>query len=587
MPELIAQSTESADRWRRTLPEERVIAIGRQAGTWSVPWDGLISRRHFQVEWRDDRLHVERLPGATNPIFFDGTPSDRFTLGIGQHFVVGKTTFRVVDESLDLTRSRPQPFWERTFELDQLAATRFSIAEQRIDALVRLPELITHSGNDVEMAMKITSLLLDAISQATAAAVVEESSESEAPFQVVHYDVGPRRNREFAPSVRLIERAWGSGNAELHRWRQPQTGDAAATERPGTDWAFCLPVPSPSRRWALYVEGVETEADEAAEVRTLQDDLKFTQVVAHMVSNVREARYWEQHLARLRPFFSPSILDWLVEAPGRHLEPGYADIAVLFCDLRGFSDASERAGDLMQLLRRVGRALGVMTSQILAEGGVVGDFHGDAAMGFWGWPATEGDPVLQAARAALAIRARLDLAAGTADDHLAGFRAGIGLACGSAVAGPIGTHDQVKVTVFGPVVNLAARLETLTKKVHAPVLIDQSTADHLRSHLPPELGRLRRVARVRIAGTSRVEEVSELLPPAAQMAALPDEAVAAYEEALDAFEQGDWERAHARLHEVPPGDRVKDWIVGEIVRHDRRPPADWDGVLALSSDDKS
>ena len=67
-------------------------------------------------------------------------------------------------------------------------------------------------------------------------------------------------------------------------------------------------------------------------------------------------------------------------------------MTVLFCDLRGFSRESERsADDLFGLLERVSRALGVMTHHILEEGGVIGDFHGDAAMGFWGWPIAQAD----------------------------------------------------------------------------------------------------------------------------------------------------------------------------------------------------
>ncbi len=79
---------------------------------------------------------------------------------------------------------------------------------------------------------------------------------------------------------------------------------------------------------------------------------------------------------------------------------------------------------------------------------MVGDFHGDAAMGFWGWPLPQTDAVVRACRAALAIRSAFEAA--EAGSPLADFRIGIGIASGRAVAGKIGTIDQVKVTVFGP-----------------------------------------------------------------------------------------------------------------------------------------
>src|SRR5262249_32145654 len=148
------------------------------------------------------------------------------------------------------------------------------------------------------------------------------------------------------------------------------------------------------------------------------------------------------------------------------------------------------------LLERVSKALGVMTRQILDHGGVVGDFQGDAAMGFWGWPLAQSDTVERAAAAALAIRAEFEKAANLPDHPPADFRVGIGIATGRAVAGKIGTSDHVKVTVFGPVVNLAARLESMTKFVGAPILLDRSTAAALRNRLSPELGRIRRIAKV-------------------------------------------------------------------------------------------
>ena len=215
----------------------------------------------------------------------------------------------------------------------------------------------------------------------------------------------------------------------------------------------------------------------------------------------------EHRHATLSQFFSPVVLDTLaVEDPEVVLAPRETEVSVLFCDLRGFSRESERqAGDLLGLLQRVSRALGVMTHHIREQGGVVGDFQGDAAMGFWGWPLPQHDAVLRTCRAALAVRAEFEATAG--------FHAGIGVATGRAVAGKIGTVDQVKVTVFGPVVNLASRLEGMTKILRAPILLDEATARIVRQQVPRDVARVRRLAIVRPYGLDTPLEVSELLPP--------------------------------------------------------------------------
>ena len=120
--------------------------------------------------------------------------------------------------------------------------------------------------------------------------------------------------------------------------------------------------------------------------------------------------------------------------------------------------------------------LGVSTQAILAHGGVVGDFHGDATMGFWGWPVHRGDEIEHVCRAALDIRRRLVELRESGDSRLDQFQMGLGIAFGSIVAGKIGTIDPVKVTAIGPAVNLAARLEALTRQLKASILIDAETS---------------------------------------------------------------------------------------------------------------
>ncbi len=74
-----------------------------------------------------------------------------------------------------------------------------------------------------------------------------------------------------------------------------------------------------------------------------------------------------------------------------------------------------------------------MTHHILHAGGVVGDFHGDAAMGFWGWPINEPQSILQACTPRWPSRMEFDRNSNHPAMALAGFRAGIGIASGPAV----------------------------------------------------------------------------------------------------------------------------------------------------------
>jgi adenylate cyclase len=149
------------------------------------------------------------------------------------------------------------------------------------------------------------------------------------------------------------------------------------------------------------------------------------------------------------------------------------------------------------------------------------------------------------------------------------------------VAGGIGTPEQVKVTVFGPPVNLAARLQDLTKLLRVPILLDEATATALRQGVDTgSLLRVRRLARLIPAGLTRPLTVAELLP-AGPHSPLTDADLITYEQALDAFLTGQWDEAYRLLHRIPPDDRGKDLLMEIILQHGRKPPPSWSGAIPI------
>jgi adenylate cyclase len=611
MSDLIAQGEEAQQRWRRRLPRGDRVILGRSSGVWAVPWDPRISRRHAELLWDGQQLQVFRLPTARNPVFHRGQESARFAVAPGDHFVIGHTRFTLVQQRVDVAWEAPQPLQQQSFSAQYLKQVQFRNPDYRIEVLSRLPEAISGAAGDQELCVRLVSMLLAGVPRADTAAVVElvrwqpeeaiEGGSADRPGKspeqtvaILHWDQRTVSDDDFRPSQRLIVEAIEQRQGVLHVWQGRENAENQPFTATGNyDWAFCTPVVDPMAApasrggWGLYVAGrfsaeMPTIAS-SSDPTDLREDLKFTELVGATLSSLRQMRRLERQHANLSQFFSPVVLDTLaVEDPEMVLAPRETEVSVLFCDLRGFSRETERhADDLMELLRRVSRALGVMTRQILDQGGVVGDFQGDAAMGFWGWPLAQDDAVIQTCRAALGIRAEFEAAAREPDSPLAGFHVGLGIATGKAVAGKIGTTDQVKVSVFGPVVNLASRLEGMTKVLRTPILLDRTTADAVRAHVPPETARIRRLAVVRPYGMDIPVEVSELLPPEREYPLLKNEHLEAYEEALEAFLGGSWSEALELLHRVPPQDLVTDFLTVYIGQHNRTPPDDWDGVIAL------
>jgi adenylate cyclase len=585
--ELIAQGPEAHQRWRRALRPNEPFILGREAGLWSTPWDPHVSRRHASLCWSDGQLRVERLPDARNPVFVGGREIGSCSLKPGESFIIGNTTFTVASEQVHWSQDRTRPVEEQTYSSQYLRRVRFQNADQRIDVLSRLPDVISGAVNESELFIRLVNLLLAGVPRASTVAIVAaDQSAASTPIHILHWDQRLAPEGEFRPSQRLILEAVRRKQSVLHVWGPDQESLAPQfTLTANADWAFCTPVLGEAcRDWGIYVAG-KSAPGVGADSADLREDLKFTELVGSMLGSLRQSQMMQRRQAALGAFFSPQVLDALsTEDPEVVLKPRETEVSVLFCDLRGFSRQAERnAGDLLALLDRVSKALGVMTHHILEQGGVFGDFQGDAAMGFWGWPISQPDAIQRACLAALMIRSEFEAAARQPGHPLADFRMGIGLATGRAVAGRIGTVDQVKVTVFGPVVNLASRLEGMTKILQTPILLDEATSRALRERVPPTLARCRRLAVVKPYGMNSAVEISELLPPEQDYPDLADEHIQSYEGALDAFLAGDWSEAIELLHRVPAKDRVKDFLTIFIAQHNRTPPPGWNGIIPLTS----
>ncbi|MCO6454175.1 MAG: FHA domain-containing protein [Pirellulaceae bacterium] len=327
------------------------------------------------------------------------------------------------------------------------------------------------------------------------------------------------------------------------------------------------------------------------------EDLDVLMLVARQVGTAHESsRLLERYLEdqkqmyrlkrqadELRQFFSPKVVETLnVDDARQLLEPRVTDVTVLFCDIRGFSRRTERSRhDLQLLLERCSQALGLMSHQILEHGGVISDFQGDAALGFWGWPMAPHDGPLPACEAALAIYREFSQAQHDSTHVLHDFQIGIGIAHGRAIAGKIGAKVQAKIGVFGPVVNLGSRLEGMTKELRVPILMDDATAQWVRRSLPSSRARCRRLARVRPYGMETPLNAYQLLPPQENYPAISDQDIVRYEEAVDAFTSGHWDQAVDLLDRLPIEDRAKDFLMTAIALDNYVAPPSWDGVYQM------
>ncbi|MCA9039359.1 MAG: adenylate/guanylate cyclase domain-containing protein [Planctomycetaceae bacterium] len=573
------------------IPGESYV-IGRdESADIVIDWDKAISRKHVRIDVSSDSLQMELHPDSTNPIFSDGRSTSSCRLKSGDIFVLGSTRFLVLQKSAETGETDVPPFQEMAFDQQELKQIRFRDADKRLEVLANLSEVIRASRTESDLHSRLVNLILAGVPYAEAVAIVELTSQGE--VKINHWIRRHETAGSFRPSSRLIIDSLAQKKRSiLHVWEKREEPDSGYTAVAELDWAFCTPVEwEQSPRWGLYLAGQrEYQLAEGlphgqlvVETSQLKADVKFVEIVSQILNSVQRTTRLERQQAGFRQFFAPPILAALGDNPNTDLlEPRECDVTVLFCDLRGFSQRAEEAsGDLIGLLDRVSKALGVMTSQILEHGGVTGDFQGDAALGFWGWPFASPTSVKQACLAALAIRSEFARIQSHKDHPLSQFQMGIGIAHGRAVAGKIGTTEQVKVTVFGPVVNLASRLEGMTKIMRVPILVDETISKLVKQQVSPTEARLRKLGRVLPYGFEKPLMVSELLPPASVEGTLTDEQVNDYEQGVERFLEGDWETAYQLLHGMPATDRAQDFLNLIIAQHNRSAPENWPGYIAM------
>lgn len=192
----------------------------------------------------------------------------------------------------------------------------------------------------------------------------------------------------------------------------------------------------------------------------------------------------ERERARVRQMFGRYVSNQVVEAllqSGNRPELGGQSqvMTVLFSDIRNFTTISERlnAKEVVEMLNTYfERACAVL----LAEGGSIDKFIGDAVMVEFGSPLPLPDHALRGVRAALALRVVAEefgdwMKLRFPDRDLPEFAVGIGLHSGEAVIGNIGSPTRMEFTAIGDTVNLASRLEGMTKELGCVILASEST----------------------------------------------------------------------------------------------------------------
>ena len=248
------------------------------------------------------------------------------------------------------------------------------------------------------------------------------------------------------------------------------------------------------------------------------------------------------------------------------------EVSVLFSDLAGFTSLSEKlTPDAVAQVINI--YLNAMTRIIMANGGTVDKFIGDAVMAFWGAPLDDSEHALHAARSAIEMqKAMQELQPRFREFGVENLGLRIGVNSGYAIIGNMGSDLRFDYTALGDTVNLASRLEGVNKLYGTGILFSESTADFIRDQIP-----LRPVDRVRVKGK---DVPVDIYTPCA------DESLAVLtRKAWEAYLGRDWKSARDYWHSVRQAsadDKLAAVFEERLDAYEASPPPqDWDGSTAL------
>jgi adenylate cyclase len=293
----------------------------------------------------------------------------------------------------------------------------------------------------------------------------------------------------------------------------------------------------------------------------------------------RQKRYLQAAFAH---YLSPEIVRRIAESPEALTLGGERREATFyFSDIEGFTTLSETL-EPDKLARLMNRYLGAMTETILASGGTLDKYIGDAVMAFWGAPLPRADHALTACRVALENQRKLAaLREEFAREGLPAVRNRIGLNSGPASIGNMGSPLRFSYTALGDAVNLASRLEGANKAYGSYILVSESTREGAGDAVE-----VRELDFVKVKGKNLPIKVYELLGLTGETDDALLRKARRFEEGLALYRSRRFDEAEGvfRGVEAEFGADHASEVYAKRCRNAKAspPPPDWDGSQALT-----
>jgi class 3 adenylate cyclase/HAMP domain-containing protein len=334
-----------------------------------------------------------------------------------------------------------------------------------------------------------------------------------------------------------------------------------------------------SRRVELVFKDEIGELSHTFNIMTGELQQAYNQIKSFALSAVI-AKKKEQKIRQIFQRYVPlEVIDKFFSNPESLLVGENRVLAVMFCDIREFTTISE--GLLPdQIVESLNAYFELMVDTILGHKGIVDKFIGDAIMAFFGAPVKHPDDAEQAVQAGLEMLTVLEnFNARQVRSGRPAFKIGIGLNYGVVTVGNIGHREKkMDYTVIGDMVNLASRLEGLTKTYQVPFLISESVFRKVEKLLP-----CRQVDRVVVKGKTGAVNIYQ---PKKDLDPRETRGWELYNKAIQLYYSREFQKAVQVFNSVLehlPEDSVTKRFLTRCQSYSSHPPAaDWTGAITIA-----
>jgi len=265
----------------------------------------------------------------------------------------------------------------------------------------------------------------------------------------------------------------------------------------------------------------------------------ITLVVSVGLDYIIASRQKEQAKRMLGKKVSPAVMEYLLKHSSEDLVSSReVEATILFSDIRSFTTISEKIGSPDRLIHMLNTYMTPMVDNIVKHKGTIDKFIGDAIMAYWNAPiSVQNHPDKAVLSAIQQIEMLEQVNAKITPEYDVEIAIGIGVHTGVVTAGDMGSEGRSDYTIIGDNVNLASRLEGLTKQYGAQILISHATFSSLK-----ESYNIRSIDLVEVKGKSEAVEIYEVI---CSNKSITKEELSEYEKAVNLFRDAEVSSAYS------------------------------------------